>query len=93
MTREVIKFYKSNPDNWRDCFKFIKDNFGYDRYPGACHIIPNSAVIVLSLLYGDGDFSKTINICNMCGWDTDCNVGNAGTIMGVYVGLEGIDFK
>ena len=26
----------------------------------------------------------------MCGWDTDCNVGNVATIMGVRCGLEGI---
>ncbi|SDX09140.1 ADP-ribosylglycohydrolase family protein [Paenibacillus sp. CF384] len=91
MTKDVIEFYRGNPDNWRDCFKFVFDNYGYDRYPGVCHIIPNSAVIVLSLLYSEGDYSKAINICNMCGWDTDCNVGNVGTIMGVMVGLEGID--
>lgn len=89
MTRSVVRFYKQHP-NWRDCFAYVRDHFGYDRYPGGCHIIPNSAVIVLSLLYGGGDFSRTINICNMCGWDTDCNVGNAGTIMGVRNGLEGI---
>ncbi|MBW7462271.1 ADP-ribosylglycohydrolase family protein, partial [Paenibacillus sepulcri] len=58
---------------------------------GECHIIPNAAVIVLSLLYGGGDFSRSINICNMCGWDTDCNVANVGTIMGVRNGLDGID--
>jgi ADP-ribosylglycohydrolase len=91
MTKAVLSFYKEHPDNWRDCFTFVHENFGYDRYPGACHIIPNSAVIVLSLLYGEGDFSKAINICNMCGWDTDCNVANVGTIMGVRNGLEGID--
>ena len=88
-----MQYYKNNPYNWEDCFKFIKDNFGYDRYPGACHIIPNSAVIILSLLYGKGDFSSAINICNMCGWDTDCNVANVGTIMGVRNGLDGIDYK
>ena len=93
MSRKVIKFYHEHQEDWRECFRFVKDNFGYDRYPGACHIIPNSAVIVLSLLYGSGDFSKSINICNMCGWDTDCNVGNLGTIMGVRNGLEGIDNK
>ena len=26
----------------------------------------------------------------MCGWDTDCNAGNVGTIAGVLCGLEGI---
>lgn len=91
MTRDVIEFYQKNPSHWRDCFKFVYENYGYDRYPGACHIIPNSAVIVLSLLYGENDFSKSINLCNMCGWDTDCNVANVGTILGVMNGLEGID--
>lgn len=93
MTKAVLYFYHKHPKDWREAFKYVKDNFGYDRYPGTCHIIPNSAVIVLSLLYCDGDFSKAINICNMCGWDTDCNVANVGTIMGVRNGLEGIDYN
>lgn len=88
----VMKFYDEHPDNWRDCFKYIFENFGYDKYPGTCHIIPNAAVMVLSMLYGHEDFSDTLNICNMCGWDTDCNVGNVGTIMGVFVGINGIDY-
>ena len=71
----------------------ISGRFGYDRYPGNCHIIPNAAVMVLALLYGEGDFSDTLNICTMCGWDTDCNVGNVATIMGVRNGLEGIDHE
>lgn len=93
MSRDVISFYQDHPENWRDCFQFVKQNYGYNRYPGVCHIIPNSAVIVLSLLYSNGDFTRAINICNMCGWDTDCNVANVGTIMGVRNGLDGIDSK
>ena len=93
MAMDVIAYHKGNPSNWRDGFQFVKDHYGYDRYPGVCHIIPNSAVNVLSLLYGEGDFSRTLNICNMCGWDTDCNVANVGTIMGVRNGLAGIDHK
>ena len=92
VTREIMKFHADHPENWRDCFNFIHDNFGYDKYPGACHIIPNTAVIILALLYGNGDFSDTLNICNMCGWDTDCNVGNIATIMGVRGGLAAIDY-
>lgn len=93
MARDVIAWYRAHPKNWRDCFALIQKNYGYDKYTGACHIIPNAAVIILSLVYGEGSFSKAINICNMCGWDTDCNVGNVGTIMGVMVGLEGIEEK
>ena len=93
MTREIIGFHRQHPESWRDCFQFVKTEFWTNKYPSFCHIIPNSAIMVLSMLYGKGDFSKTINICNMCGFDTDCNVGNVGTIMGVLVGLEGIDYE
>lgn len=91
VAEDVIAFHTAHPDNWRECFAFVRGHYGYDRYPGCCHIIPNAAVVILSLLYGNGRFSDAINICNMCGWDTDCNVANVGTIMGVLVGLEGID--
>ena len=89
----VRDFYAEHPDDWRACFKYVFDNFGYDKYAGNCHIIPNTAVMILALLYGGGDFDRTLNICNMCGWDTDCNVGNVATIMGVAAGLEGINYQ
>ena len=93
MTRDIMAFYDAHKGGcWRECMTYIIQNWGYDRYPGVCHIIPNSAVMVMSMLYGEGKYSDTINICNMAGWDTDCNVGNVGAIMGVLVGLEGIDY-
>lgn len=92
VVRAVLAYYDQHPDHWRDCFRYIHENFGYDRYPGNCHIIPNTAAMILALLYGEGDFSDTLNICNMCGWDTDCNVGNIATIMGVRGGLSSIGY-
>ncbi len=94
VARKVIEFYdRDKGQNWRDCFSYIHDNFGYDKYPGNCHIIPNSAVMVLAMLYGKGDFSETICIVNMCGWDTDCNGGNVGSILGILSGIENMDDK
>lgn len=93
VVRAMMDYYDAHPENWRDGFAFLHDNFGYDKYPGACHIIPNIGAMILAMLYGGGDFDRTINICNMCGWDTDCNVGNVGSIMGVLVGIEGIDYE
>lgn len=95
VVREVMSFYEKNPHthHWRNCFQYIKQNFWTDKYTGNCHIIPNAAIIILALLYGDNDFDRTLNICNMCGFDTDCNVANVGTIMGVLVGLENINFN
>lgn len=90
VTQAVIDFYKKHPTDFRQCMKYLEENWGYDKYRGVCHIIPNAGVCVLSLLYGEGDFNRTIEIATMCGWDTDCNAGNVGTIMGVACGLKGI---
>lgn len=90
VVRSVMAFHEAHPEDWRKGYEYVRDNFGYDRYPGACHIIPNIGAMIVSLLYGEGDFARTLDICNMCGWDTDCNVGNVAAIMGVRCGLKEI---
>ncbi|MDQ6421493.1 ADP-ribosylglycohydrolase family protein [Paenibacillus sp. LHD-117] len=86
----VMDFHRGEPTDFRACWKYLEENWGYDKYGGVCHIIPNAGVCVLALLYGVGDFARTVEIASMCGWDTDCNAGNVGTILGVMVGLDGI---
>ena len=54
-------------------------------------MVPNHALIILALLYGDDDFQKSLMIVNTCGWDTDCNSGNVGCLLGIKNGLAGID--
>ena len=92
VTKDIFAYYDADVEkNWHSCMAYIIANWGYDRYPGNCHIIPNAAVMIMAMLYGAGDYTRTINICNMAGWDTDCNVGNVGAIVGVLTGLEGIE--
>jgi ADP-ribosylglycohydrolase len=93
VARAVIAFHDAHPGDWRSCQEYLIAEWGYDRYPGLCHMIPNAGVCVLALLYGAGDFPRTVEIATMCGWDTDCNAGNVGTIAGVLCGLEGIPAK
>ena len=50
---------------------------------------PTTPLIILGLLYGDDDFQKSLMIANTCGWDTDCNSGNVGCLMGIKNGLAG----
>ncbi len=78
------------PD-WRAAREQIAARYGYDRYPGNCHIVPNHALILLGLLYGDDDFQKSLMITATAGWDTDCNAGNVGCLLGIKNGLAGID--
>ena len=90
VVKAVKNFYDDNPDDWRLCRRMLEENWGYDKYPGVCHIIPNAGVCALAMLYGGGDFARTVEIATMCSWDTDCNAGNAGTILGVLNGLSGL---
>jgi len=84
----VRAFHAQNPDDWRACRDMLTADFGYDRYPGVCHIIPNAGVLALALLYGEGDLPRTVEIATMCGWDTDCNAGNAGAIAATLQGVR-----
>ncbi|SEU25422.1 ADP-ribosylglycohydrolase [Lacrimispora sphenoides] len=92
VVNEVLDFYKKN-NNWRDCYNMLVRDWGYDKYGGVCHIIPNAGVCALSMVYGNGDFARTVEIATMCGWDTDCNAGNVGTVLGVMCGIEGLPKK
>lgn len=90
--RDVIAFYK-NGGSEAECFDYIRKRYWKDKYGGNCHIIPNAAIVVCSLMYGEGDFVKTLKIANYCGFDTDCNAGNLGTVMGVLTELKNVDYQ
>jgi ADP-ribosylglycohydrolase len=77
--------------DWRVTRLRIADRYGYERYGGSCHIVPNHALVVLALLYGRGDFQRSLTIVNTSGWDTDCNSGNVGCVLGVAKGLAGLE--
>jgi len=84
---DVREWHTAAPHDWRATRARVAAKYGYDKYTGACHIVPNHAVIALGLLHGAGDFARTLAIVNQCGWDTDCNSGNAGCLLGIRGGL------
>lgn len=91
--REIadIRGWHAQDQDWQKTRQRIEASYGYDRYGGNCHIIPNHGLIILALLYGEDDFQKTLKIVNTCGWDTDCNSGNAGCLLGIKNGLTGLE--
>lgn len=86
-----LREWRSCEGDWRKARELLANRYGYDKYPGNCHVVPNHGVIILSLLYGDDDFQKSLMIANTCGWDTDCNSGNTGCLLGIKNGLQAID--
>jgi len=91
MIGDIRDWHARHGDDWRATFREIKANYGYDKYGGNCHMVPNHGLIVHALLHGGDDFQKALMIVNTSGWDTDCNSGNLGCLLGIQLGLEGID--
>ncbi|MGB8939906.1 MAG: ADP-ribosylglycohydrolase family protein, partial [Streptomyces sp.] len=54
------------------------------------HVVPNSAVLTAGLLYGEGDFTRTIALTVRGGLDTDSNGATAGSVAGVLCGAKAI---
>ena len=49
--------------------------------------------VVLALLYGEGDFGKTVCLAVNCGDDTDCTAATAGAILGIVNGAAALPEK
>ncbi len=86
-----LRNWHAQDGDWRRTRARLAERYGYDRYGGNCHVVPNHGLIVLALLHGENDFAETLRIVNTCGWDTDCNSGNVGCLLGIKEGLAGID--
>lgn len=84
MIRNIIYTYKKHPYDWHKCMDYINEYYNeHAVWDYASHV-------VMALLYGGGDFNRTMEICLKSHGDTDCNCGNAGAIIGALVGCEGI---
>ncbi|WP_210516018.1 ADP-ribosylglycohydrolase family protein [Hymenobacter terricola] len=111
---DVIRWHQQYPTDWQQTWFEVQKKWTQDVgcpdgvfRPYDIDATVNSAYVVIGLLYGGGDFGKTLNIATRCGQDADCNPSSAGGILGTILGYdklpaywkqglaeaEGIDFK
>ncbi|ORY28942.1 ADP-ribosylation/Crystallin J1 [Naematelia encephala] len=86
---EVRAWVKADGD-WYKTREKIEAKYGYDKFEGTCHVIPNHCIMHMAILYGGHSFSKAMEIINTSGWDTDCNSGNVGCLMGIIHGIDSL---
>ena len=76
-----------NKKSWQevreDIVKYSED-LGWFQAPA------NVSYTVLGLIYGEGDFKKSVIYATNCGDDTDCTAATCGAILGILMGAEGL---
>jgi hypothetical protein len=94
---DVIKWHKQNPDDWHTCWYELHRKWNYDvGCPKGVFLSfnidakLNAAYVALALLYGKGDFTKSVDIAARCGEDSDCNPSTVGGVLGVMNGYSSI---
>ena len=98
---DMVKAYREGK-TWEQAWKIVEDQYGktdkcVDCCEGGANAVMNidakvnAAYIVIGLLWGEGDFAKTVEISCRCGQDSDCNPSSAASILGNYYGASGIN--
>ena len=94
MVRDVLDLHQQYPD-WQDAWKKLEPKWGRKdgELVSGVYVPINGAYVYMGLLYGGGDFWKTMNISMRCGRDSDCNPSSCAGILGTILGMKGIPDK
>lgn len=94
---DVIRWHKENPTDWKQTWFNTYRKWGEDIGSARGVFKPfnidakiNAAWVVMGLLYGNGDFTRTFEISTRCGDDADCNPASAGGILAAMKGYKNI---
>jgi ADP-ribosylglycohydrolase len=84
--RYVLELHAGGLD-WDAARDRVEARFG--RYSWL-HTVNNAAVVALALLWGDGDFGRTVGLAVEGGWDTDSDGATAGSVFGMMHGVHAL---
>ncbi|MEO6671807.1 MAG: ADP-ribosylglycohydrolase family protein, partial [Ginsengibacter sp.] len=95
--KDVIGWHKKYPADWKQTWLEVQKKYANDIgcpdgvfAPFNIDAKVNAAYVVIGLLYGESDFTKTLEITTRCGQDADCNPSTAGGILGTVLGYDKI---
>lgn len=94
---DAVEWHKQFPEDWKQTWFHIQKKWANDVgcpegvfKPFDIDAKVNAAYVVTGLLYGGGDYTKTLEITARCGQDADCNPSTVGGILGALLGYNKI---
>ena len=95
--KDVIQWHSEHED-WRTTRQLMHDKYYHEvngftiPYPVGGAVI-NGLSGIMALLYGEGDFTKTVAIATSAGYDCDNQAATCGGLIGVMHGAQNIPDK
>jgi len=84
--RHVLSLHAKRLE-WEEAIGEILNRYG-QYHP--VHTINNAAIVVAALLWGEGDFARTVTYAVIAGLDMDCNGATAGSVVGLMLGAKNL---
>jgi len=91
---EMLKQYRGSVffcHPWHICQEDVERGFDTGKF--GWDAPSNIGILVIGLLYGEGDFEKSLCVAVNCGEDTDCTGATIGALFGIIHGIESIPEK
>ncbi len=87
---QVLEGYAEGKD-WRQLARETEARWRPD-YPQLNNSVANGALVAIALIYGKGDYLKSLNIVTQADdyTDADCNGDNVGSVLGAIHGMKAI---
>jgi hypothetical protein len=92
--RDVLRWHDTHPD-WRDTRRLLYENY-YREVDGFVIPVPDLGSVInglcgiMALLYGEGDFTRTVAIATSAGFDCDNQAATLGGLLGAMHGTRAI---
>lgn len=94
---DVINWKNKYPADWKQTWFEVQKKWANDIGCPEGVFAPfnidskvNAAYVVMGLLYGNKDFTKSLEVATRCGQDADCNPSSVGGILGAVLGYDKI---
>lgn len=90
---KLVRSWKNEGIGWETAIDRIHSMYDETSGHDWCHTISNAMIVCTALLFGGGDFEKTMGIAVSGAFDTDCNGATAGSVIGMLLGAGALPEK
>jgi hypothetical protein len=87
---DALRLHREHPQDWTTARQAVHEKWVTQKKWNMNSTPSNGALVLLALLYGNGDFYKTLQYAMALGYDADCNAATAGAVLGTRLGFRHI---